>query len=96
MSLDGALFDLPKLLNISKDVIAYYDAAKVVSEATEYAKKYSPELLSFIQKDENRFYKIMNIERNQDHPRKDYEKYSDIYGKVKFFDADIYNEMLKR
>lgn len=38
MSLDGALFDLPKLLNISKDVIAYYDAAKVVSEATEYAK----------------------------------------------------------
>lgn len=94
MSLDGALFDLPKLLNISKDVIAYYDAAKVVSEATEYAKKYSPELLSFIQKDENRFYKIMNIERNQDHPRKDYEKYSDIYGKVKFFDADIYNEML--
>lgn len=29
MSLDGALFDLPKLRNISKDVLSYLDAPTI-------------------------------------------------------------------
>lgn len=95
MSLDGALFDLPKLLNISKDVLCYFDKDKVTEEALEYAKKYDTDLLNFIEADVERFKSIINIERNQDHPRKDYEKYSDFFGKIKFFDSAIYNSMLE-
>lgn len=95
MSLDGALFDLPKLRNISRDVLAYKDAKTISAEAEEFARLYSPELYHFIDADPERFEKIMNIERNQDHPRKDYDVLSDIYEKIKFFDPEIYSQMLK-
>ena len=94
MSLDGALFDLPKLRNISKEVLAYKDVETICKEAYEYASKYDSDLLAFINKQEDLFKKIMNIERNQEHPRKDYDVYSDIFNKIKFFDSDIYNQML--
>lgn len=95
MSLDGALFDLPKLRNISKDVLSYLDAPTISKNATEYAQKYDPKLYNLISKDPAKFEKIMNIERNQEHPRKDYDVYSDIYEKIKFFDCDIYDELFE-
>lgn len=95
MSLDGALFDLPKLRNICRDVLAYRTAAQISAEATDYAELYSPELKKFIEKDPKRFQMIMNIERDQDHPRKDYDVYSDIYDKIKFFDPSIYDLMFE-
>lgn len=94
MSLDGALFDLPKLQSISKDVLAYYSAERIVAEARVYAEKFDRKLLQFIDEDELRFKAIMNIERNQDHPRKDYEKYSDIYDKIRFFSPAVYDQMV--
>lgn len=94
MSLDGALFDLPKLQSISKDVIAYADLDHVVGEAGAYAAEFDSDLANFMQASPERFRMIMNIERNQDHPRKDYEKYADIYPKIKFFDPTVYDRML--
>lgn len=38
----------------------------------------------------------MNIEREKENPRKDYEKFSDIFKAVKFFYEDYYDEMLKQ
>lgn len=90
MSREGALFDLPKLCDISQNVLAYMDAHKISSEAYEWAKTYSPELTSFIEKNKDKFEAIMNIERDQPKPRKDYVKYSDILPKITFFDKDIY------
>lgn len=93
MSLDGALFDVPKLKNISRDVLALKDAKTISSMAKDYADKYDPALSQLINKNPDRFIKIMNIEREDEHPRKDYDILSDIYQKVKFFDEDIYDEM---
>lgn len=93
MSLDGALFDLPKLQNICKEVLSLYTKEEITDKAEEYAKKYSPELLELINFDREYFKSIMNIEREQEKPRKDYEKYSDIIGHIKFFYSDKYDEM---
>lgn len=91
MSRDGALFDLPKLSDISQNVLAYMTAEEISKDAYEWAKSYSPELKAFIEKDPVRFKAIMNIERTQTKPRKDYVKFSDIYPKISFFDKDVYD-----
>ncbi|MDY6009319.1 MAG: glutamate--tRNA ligase [Bacilli bacterium] len=95
MSLDGALFDLPKLQNICKEVLAYYSKEKFVSLCKEWAKEYSKELYDLIESDEEKFTKIINIEREQEKPRKDYEKYSDVLPKISFFYNSYYEKMME-
>lgn len=96
MSLDGALFDLPKLENICKETLAYYSKEKISKEAYAYAKKYSPELKDLIERNFDKFESIMNIERGGEKPRKDYTKYSDIYSHIAFFYEDKYLELVKQ
>lgn len=93
MSRDGALFDLPKLTDISQDVLAYMDAKTIAAQAKAWADEYCPELKAFVEKDPARFEAIMNIERDQPKPRKDYSKYSDIYPKIAFFDPEVYDRI---
>ena len=38
---------------------------------------------------------IMNIEREKENPRKDYEKFSDIFNAIKFFYKDYYLELMQ-
>ncbi len=95
MSREGALFDLPKLTDISQNELAYESAKEISSEASEWADKFSPELANFIKADPERFEAIMNIERDQPKPRKDYSRYSDIYPKVRFFDSEEFAKFPK-
>lgn len=93
MSRDGALFDLPKLNDISQNYLAYMSARDIARAANEWAVRFCPELAAFIAADPERFEAIMNIERDQPKPRKDYVKYSDIYPKVAFFDPAVYDRV---
>ena len=95
MSLDGALFDNDKLDFYAKEVLSKMNKSEISKKAYEWSKVYSPELKDFIEKDYSRFEEILNIEREKKNPRKDYAKYSDIYPVIKFFDHDIYVDMLK-
>ena len=94
-SLDGALFDLPKLNNISKEVLALYSKKEFTDKALEYAKEYDKKLLDIINTDRNKFENIINIEREIEKPRKDYEKFSDVLPKILFFYNDEFDNMLK-
>ncbi len=94
-SLDGALFDLPKLNNISKELLANMDKDTFTSQAEEWAKDYDPELYGYITSDKAKFERIINIEREQEKPRKDYERFSDVTPKIRFFYNDQYDKMLK-
>lgn len=95
MSLDGALFDNDKLDFYAKEVLSKMNKSEISKKAYEWSKVYSLELKDFIEKDYYRFEEILNIEREKKNPRKDYAKYSDIYPVIKFFDHDIYVDMLK-
>ncbi len=94
MSLDGALFDIDKLKYFSKELLASYSGSKMKDAAKEYSKEYNQELYQLIVKDENYFTQIMSIEKNKENPRKDYEKYSDILEKVKFFYEPYFSNMV--
>ncbi len=90
MSLDGALFDMAKVVFISKEVLAAKSAQELVIETREYATHYHPGLLNLIDRDMDYFRAIVNIEREKENPRKDYSSYESIYDLVKYFYRDHY------
>lgn len=95
MSLDGALFDIAKVANISKERMAYRKAKDLALEVKEWAKTYDENFYNHIIKDEDFFISILNIEREKEKPRKDYAKYSDIYPIISFFYDDVYEAIDK-
>ena len=90
-SLDGALFDLEKINNISKDVIFKTPLNELVKNVKEWASKYDENLLSFINQDEEMFAKIMNFGKDDPQPRKDYYKYAEIYNHINYMYASCYD-----
>lgn len=77
MSVSGALFDMVKLLDISKGVISRYDAQKVYEEGYKWSEKHDEELKKLL---DNKDYsmKVIGIERGNAKPRKDIAKWSDL------------------
>lgn len=94
-SLDGALFDMPKLNNISKEVLANLNKVDFTDQIYEWAKDYQVELQKKIDENRDFFEQIINIEREQEKPRKDYEKFSDVLPKILFFYQDEYDKLVE-
>lgn len=77
MGVSGALFDMTKLLDVSKTVISKLTAEEVYNKALEWAKKYDKELEEMLQ-DKDYSLKIFSIERGNEKPRKDISKWSEV------------------
>ena len=78
MSSGGAYYDLEKLNSLSKDIISKKKATEVCDESYEWALKHSESLKEMIESDKEYYTKILNIEREQEKPRKDIVYYSMI------------------
>ena len=90
MSTSGALYDLMKLDDISKNIISKMTKEELYIESLNWADKYSESLKNLILKDEDYYKNIINIEREQEKPRKDIAKYSDIENLIWYMYDDIY------
>lgn len=77
MSVSGALFDMVKLLDVSKNVISKFSAQRVYDEALKWAEKYDSELGKMLSNKEYAL-KVLGIERGNTKPRKDISKWSDV------------------
>ncbi len=77
MGVSGALFDMTKMLDVSKNVISKYSKEKVYEEAYAWAEEHDEELAKLL---ENKEYslKVLGIERGNAKPRKDIAKWSDL------------------
>ena len=95
MSLDGALFDLAKLQNIAKEVLASYSKEKMYEETLKYGKLHDENIVKVLESDPEFFKEYINIEREKENPRKDYMKYSEILAKNAFFYKDNYDKLLE-
>ncbi len=91
MSASGALFDLDKLDNISKNYISKLTKEEVYEGVLEWSKKYDSEFANILEKYKNKSMAIYNIEREQKKPRKDYAYYSEIKEKTWY----MYDEYFK-
>ena len=78
MSVSGALFDMVKLLDVSKIVISKYSSEEVYKDAIKWSNKYDKELAELLQKDKEYTLKVLGIERGNEKPRKDIAKWSDL------------------
>ena len=91
MSKSGGIFDIDKLNNISKDVISKMTKQELFKLSYEYAKQYDKNLLRLIEKDNNYYINILNIEREKEKPRKDYTTFKDIYPQIRYMYKDEFN-----
>ena len=91
MNVSGAVFDMVKLLDISKNVISKYTAEDVYKEVLEWAKKYDNELQKILENNPEYAKKVFNIERGNIKPRKDIAKWSDIQENIFYMYEDLYN-----
>ncbi len=89
----GALFDLEKLNNISKNIISKMDKETLYQNAYEWSKTYSDVLKNLIEQDPEYFKQIINIEREQKKPRKDYETYASIPNEICYMYDDLFEKM---
>ena len=88
MSVSGALFDMIKLLDISKTVISKYDAKTVYNYALAWANTYDDDLKELLEKDPEYTLKVLGIERGNEKPRKDISKWSTIKENIEY----MYND----
>lgn len=91
MSTSGALYDLMKLDDISKNMISKMTKDEVYEESYNWAKKYSESLTKLIESNPEYYKSILNIEREQEKPRKDIAKYSDIENLIWYMYDDEFN-----
>ena len=78
MSVSGALFDIVKLTDVSKNVISLMPAKEVFELSYEWAKQYNEKLAELYSQDTDKAIAILNIDREGKKPRKDIAKWSDI------------------
>mgnify|MGYP005807556335 CR=1 FL=1 len=91
ISESGTLFDLDKLLNISRNYISRLKASEVYNQTLEYAKEYDQEFYHLLIKYKDYSIAIFNIEREQKKPRKDYERFGNIKDEVWYMYDELFD-----
>ena len=89
MSVSGALFDMVKLLDVSKIVISKFTAEDVYNQSYKWAEKYDEELLKILE-DKDYSLKVLGIERGNKKPRKDIAKWSDVKENIGYMYDDVF------
>jgi len=89
----GALYDIEKLNNISKNFISKLKATDVYDRVLNWSKNYDKEFYELLSKYKDYSINIFNIEREQKKPRKDYENYSSIKGQVWYMFDEYYKDL---
>ena len=93
MSVSGSLFDMVKLLDVSKNTISRFDAEKVYNLAVDWARQYDKELEKMLE-DREYSLKVFGIERGNKKPRKDIAKWSDVMENIGYmYDEKFYEKL---
>ncbi len=95
MNNEGALFDLGKVLFFAREILGKMNKEEISAKALAYANEYKPELAEIINRDFEYFKSILNIEREKENPRKDYEKFGNMLDVIGFFYDDIFEKEIK-
>ena len=90
MSASGALFDLDKLDNISKNYLSRLKAVEVFDMLDTWSKEYDKDFNDLINKYKDYTISVLNIEREQKKPRKDYASFSEIKGQIWYMFDELF------
>ena len=93
VSASGTLFDLDKLINISRNYISRLTALEVYNYALKWALEFDKEFASLLEKYKDYSISIFNIERNQKKPRKDYDTFSSIKSHIWYMYDEYFTDL---
>ncbi len=91
MSKSGPLFDLEKVINISKNYLSKLTAKELYDNLLEWALEFDKDFAELITKYKEYTIDVLNIEREQKKPRKDFSCYSEIKNHIWY----MYKELFK-
>ena len=93
ISSSGALFDLEKLVNISRNYISYLKAEEVYDRVLSWASVYDQELYTLISKYKEYTINLFSIERYQKKPRKDFESWSSVKKNIWYMYDELFTDV---
>ena len=93
ISSSGTLFDLEKLLNISRNYISYLKSEEVYDNLINWASVYDKEFYELLTKYKEYTINIFSIERYQKKPRKDYESWSSIKKHIWYMYDELFTNL---
>ncbi|OOB78192.1 MAG: glutamate--tRNA ligase [Epulopiscium sp. Nuni2H_MBin001] len=93
MSKSGALFDIVKLNDVSKDIISKMPAEQVYELYMEWAKQYDQQMHDLVETKSDGIKTFFGIDKDTAKPRKDFAKWADVKPKIVYlFDEFFDNE----
>ena len=91
----GALYDIEKLNNLSKNFISKLSATEVYDRLMNWSKEFDKDFYEIIINNKEYTISILNIEREQKKPRKDYENYKSIKPLTWYMYDELFNSTEK-
>ena len=95
VSESGTLFDIEKLMNISKNYLSRLSCDEVYEGLKAYTKEYDYSFYLELTKNPEYSKRVLNIERERKNPRKDYSSYSEIFGYVNYMYSKYFDYTYK-
>ena len=92
ISKSGGLFDIEKLHNISKNYLSRIKATEFYDMLVNYSKEYDEEFYELITKYKDFTIGLLNIEREQKKPRKDYACFSEVKELVWYMYDELFDK----
>ena len=92
MSKSGALFDILKLNDVSKNVISKIKAVDVYNYYVNWSKEFDTEMYELVTKNEAMMKEVFNIDKEGPKPRKDFAKWSDVREKIFYFFDELFDK----
>lgn len=91
MSKAGALFDIVKLADVSKNYISKLSAEEVYDLVADWSQENNDKLYKLLVDDEEYAKSIFAIERGNAKPRKDIESWSNVENYVSYFYSELWD-----
>ena len=92
ISKSGGLFDIEKLHNISKNYLSRIKATEFYDMLVNYSKEYDEEFYELITNYKDFTIGLLNIEREQKKPRKDYACFSEVKELVWYMYDELFDK----
>ncbi len=94
-SKSGPIFDVAKLFNISENYISRMKASELYEYLLNWALEFDSEFADLLTKYKDYSISILNIEREQEKPRKDYACYSEIKSQIWYMYDELFDNYKK-
>lgn len=92
VSTSGSLFDMEKLMNISKNYISTMTSSELYTNTLTYSQEFDTEFYNLLTRYKDYSINVLNIEREVERPRKDIESYSAVKREIGYMFDEIFNK----